>query len=224
MASKLHIIVGHYGSGKTEFAVNYAFDLRKDGSRVALADLDIVNPYFRSREHADELEAEGIHVVSNNFQNDWKMDLPALNSELYSFFENEDRENILDVGGNAAGARVLARFCDRLRGKQYDMWLVFNANRYETQNAEAAIEFARSIERMSGLTITGLINNTHMLMETEEEDLVRGDRIAREVSQRMGIPYVFMTCREDMLDGCREHEWGAPLYPIRIYMRPKYLL
>lgn len=223
MNPNLHIIVGHYGSGKTEFAVSYARKLRENGAQVALADLDIVNPYFRSREHADELEAMGIHVVSSNFDNDWKVDIPALSGEIYSFFENSQRENILDVGGNAAGARVLARFSDRIRQMNYDMWMVVNTNRNETQTVEDTLAFADSIQRMSGLKINGIISNTHMLGETTAEDILRGDRISREIAERLQIPYKYVICSQDMAEECRGLPLSAPLYPLQIFLRPDYL-
>ena len=223
MTPNLHIIVGHYGSGKTEFAVSFARKLRKGGAEVALADLDIVNPYFRSREHAGELEAMGIHVVSSNFDNDWKVDIPALSGEIYSFFENPQRENILDVGGNAAGARVLARFFDRIRRMNYDMWMVVNTNRNETQTAEEAIAFAESIQRMSGLKINGIISNTHMLGETTVEDILKGDRISREIAERLQIPYKYVICSQDMTEECSALHLSAPLFPMEVFLRPDYL-
>lgn len=223
MNPNLHIIVGHYGSGKTEFAVSYARKLREDGAQVALADLDIVNPYFRSREHADELEVMGIHVVSSNFDNDWKVDIPALSGEIYSFFENPQRENILDVGGNAAGARVLARFSDRIQQMNYDMWMVVNTNRNETQTVEDTLAFADSIQRMSGLKINGIISNTHMLGETTAEDILRGDRISGEIAERLQIPYKYVICSQEMTEECRGLHLSAPLYPLQIFLRPDYL-
>lgn len=224
MKAKIHMIVGHYGSGKTEFAVNYVLSLRKKQIRTALADLDIVNPYFRSREQAAFLEEQGIHVVSSHFGNDWRVELPSLDSELYSFFLAQDRENFLDVGGNAAGARVLARFRDRILEQPYDMWLVMNANRFETQSADAVLEFLESIERMCGLKINGLVNNTHMLEETGMPDMIKGDQVAGEVSERTGIPYLYLTCPDNMYQECSSRTWGAELFPIHMYMRPDYLL
>lgn len=225
MKSNIHIIVGHYGSGKTEFAVNYAIRRRESGSEVAIADLDIVNPYFRSRQQADMLEAKGIRVVSSNLGNDWRLDLPALNSELQSFFIESQRENVIDVGGNAVGARVLARFRNEIAESRYDMWLVVNANRYETQTPEQAVAFATDITSACGLKLSGVVNNTHMLRETELEDILRGSEVTREVCSKLEIPCIYTVCPEHLLSACEAVKDRIPgeLFPIKLYMRPSYL-
>ena len=224
-SSNIHFIVGHYGSGKTEFAVNYAVRLRRNGANVAMADMDIVNPYFRTRQQAELLGTRGIRVVSGNLGNDWRIDLPALNSELQSFFIDNGRENVIDVGGNAAGARVLARFRDQIPETGYDMWLVINANRYESQSADQVIAFAESITAACGLHLTGTVSNTHMLRETTMEDILRGARVTREVSQRLGIPCIYTCCPEELLEECGAYKGEIPgeLFPIDLYMRPAYL-
>ena len=139
METSIHIFVGHYGSGKTECAVNYAIRQKEAGKEVAMADLDIVNPYFRTRQQAEMLGARGIHVVSSNFNNDWKVDIPGISSEVQSFFVDNGRDNVVDVGGNAVGARVLARFLDQITEREYHLWLVVNANRYESQTVSEII-------------------------------------------------------------------------------------
>ena len=225
MKSNIHIIVGHYGSGKTEFAVNYAIRRRESGREVAIADLDIVNPYFRTRQQADMLEEMGIRVVSSNLGNDWRLDIPALNSELQSFFIEGERENVIDVGGNAVGARVLARFRNQITASRYDMWLVINANRYETQTPEQVIDFAQGITGACGLRLTAVINNTHMLRETEMADILRGSKVTKEVCSKLEIPCIYTVCPEHLLSACRERKDEIPgeLFPIRMYMRPSYL-
>lgn len=220
-----HIVVGHYGSGKTEFAVNYALQKRKTGCEVALADLDIVNPYFRARQEADMLEERGIHVVSSSLGNDWRQALPALSGELQSFFVESGRVNVVDVGGDAVGARVLARFGDAIAGCAHDLWLVVNANRYETQTARQAAAFAADIMNTCGLRFTGVINNTHMLRETEMEDILRGSRVVQEACSLLNVPCVYTVCPEHLLEPCREARGHIPgeLFPIKLYMRPSYL-
>ncbi len=223
MSANIHIIVGHYGSGKTEFAVNYALWHRQQGHQVAIADLDIVNPYFRTRQQAEVLGARGIRVVSNNMDNDWRVDIPAVSSEVYSFFVQEGRENIVDVGGNAVGARMLARFHNQIPTEGYNMWLVVNANRYETQTAEQALEFARGIMSTSGLRITGVINNTHMLRETELEDILRGNEVTKAVCEALEVPCVYTVCPRRLEAACRGQELLGELFPIDLHMRPDYL-
>lgn len=224
MKNNIHIIVGHYGSGKSEFCMNYAFARRQMGLEVAVADLDIVNPYFRTRQQADILGARGIRVVSNNMENDWKVDIPALNSELNSFFIDSQRDNIIDVGGNAVGARVLARFQDHIRDASYEMWMIVNANRYETQTAGQVMEFIREISRSSGLSMTGVVNNTHMLRETEMEDILRGNEVTKEVCEQSGLPCVYTVCPQRLEEACRANGGLlGEIFPIQMYLRPDYL-
>lgn len=226
MNTSIHIFVGHYGSGKTECAINYAIEQANRGQKVAMADLDVVNPYFRTRQQALMLGARGIRVVSSNFNNDWKIDVPGISSEVQSFFVDNGRDNVVDVGGNAVGARVLARFRDQIRDGSYEMWLVVNANRYESQTPEQVLGFAREIEDACRLEITGLINNTHMLQKTTMEDILRGDQVVREVSKKMQIPCLYCACPHGLIETCKEHEEAlvGEIVPIRMYLRPEYLV
>ena len=226
MAANIHIFVGHYGSGKTECAVNYAIDQAQRGKEVAMADLDIVNPYFRTRQQAEMLGARGIHVVSSNFNNDWKIDVPGISSEVQSFFIENGRDNVIDVGGNAVGARVLSRFRNQIAEGSYDMWLVVNANRYESQTAEQVLGFADAIQGASGLKVTGLINNTHMLNETTMEDVLLGNEVAGEVARKLQVPCVYCCCPPELLEACgaRRKELLGEVVPIQMYMRPEYLM
>ena len=156
--------------------------------------------------------------------NDWRIDLPAINSEVNSFFIDTGRLNLLDVGGNAVGARVLSRFHDEISKVPYDMWLVLNANRYETQTAEECIAFAQDIQGTSGLKLSGLINNTHMLRETELADILRGNKIAKEVSEIMGLPVVYTAVPPYLGEICRERDdIAGEIFEIEMYLRPKYL-
>ena len=226
METSIHIFVGHYGSGKTECAVNYAIRQKEAGKKVAIADLDIVNPYFRTRQQAEMLGARGIHVVSSNFNNDWKVDIPGISSEVQSFFVDNGRDNVVDVGGNAVGARVLARFLDQITEREYHLWLVVNANRYESQTVSEVLDFASGIEQMSGLKITGVINNTHMLSETSIEDILRGNRVVKDVCRHLQVPCVYCSCSPDLLEDCKaiEKELEGEIVPVQMYVRSEYLM
>ena len=224
MEKNVKIIAGHYGSGKSEFCMNYAIQKKAEGRSVAIADLDIVNPYFRTRQQAIVLQSKGIDIVSNNMENDWKVDIPAISSEVNSFFLDTGRLNILDVGGNAVGARVLARFADEIGKVPYDMWLVLNANRYETQTAEESVAFARDIMAMSGLKATGLINNTHMLRETELSDILRGNEVAIKAGEMLGLPVVYTVVPTRLGETCRaRNDLAGEIFEIELYLRPNYL-
>ena len=183
------IITGHYGSGKTEFAINFARDLARQGKAVAIVDIDIVNPYFRSRERRDELEAQGIHVVASNVADG--IDLPALSPEIYGLLQSGGSDVVFDVGGDDAGALVLARFAQDLRGQDVRMLFVLNANRPKTATVELAEAYLREIEQAARQSACGIVNNTHLCDETTQEDLKKGDRLARALSARTGLPVAY---------------------------------
>ena len=167
------IIVGHYGSGKTEFTANYAVYLQKQGLEPLVADLDIVNPYFRIREQKNRLGSEGVRVVSSNYEEDYYLDTPALAASLRACFEPWEKAGLVDVGGDPAGAVVLAQYAGLLRNRPYNMWMVVNANRPQTARAENVLGYMDAIERAGRLKVTGLINNTHLLRDTAPEDILR---------------------------------------------------
>ena len=154
------IIAGHYGTGKTEFSVNFARELIRAGRRVALADLDIVDPYFRSREQRVWLESIGVTVVASNLQND--IDLPALSPQIEGVMHDKGCDVILDVGGDDMGARVLGRFARVLRTRRVEMLFVLNINRPLTATAADAAAYLQEIAQAAGRPFTGIINNTHL--------------------------------------------------------------
>lgn len=226
MGNRLIIVVGHFGSGKTEFAMNYAINRSKQGQKVRMADLDIANPYFRSREQAESLKQYGINIISNNFDNDWKIDLPALNAGIKTFFEDEssDIEYVVDVGGNPEGARVLRQYLPVIKKREsYDMWLVTNASRLETQTAEKMLDFAKRIEFESGIACTGIINNTHFIRDTKSEDILHGDRLAKELSENMEIPVVYTVAEEHIVKELDARALAGEVFPISLRVRFEYM-
>ena len=184
MSNHLIIVTGHYGSGKTEFAVNLAFRLAREGNEVMLADLDIVNPYFCSRERKDELSMRGIRLISSKGADS---DLPAINPEVYALFE-PDVCGVMDVGEDAIGAQALGRFSQKIKTIEHELLCVVNFNRPETNTPEKAEAYLREIAYCARLPVTGLVNNTHLDHETSEEDLLRGIRLTEELSEKTGIP------------------------------------
>jgi len=189
--NRIRIITGHYGSGKTEFSVNYAVKLANMGKKVALADLDVVNPYFRSREKAEQLTQLGIRVIGSSIKGA-SVDVPAVSAEVYAPLQDESYEAVLDVGGDPAGARTLAKYHSYFVDGKYDLLFVVNANRPETQTADKAIEYLREIEKVSRAKVTGLINNTHLLKSTTVEDVLNGQKIVEEISQKLNIPIIML--------------------------------
>ncbi|MBM7562812.1 nucleotide-binding protein [Fusibacter tunisiensis] len=219
---RIRIIIGHYGSGKTEFAVNYARMLKKEAEQVAVCDLDIVNPYFRSREKAEILQAEGITVISGAFGHNTNLDLPMLSPSILAPLQNENAQVILDVGGDAVGARVLARYKEYFTEGEYDMFCVVNAYREQTQDLMGVVSHIRKIEDTVGVKVTGLINNTHLLRDTTVEDVMKGQQLVVEVSKKLNIPIKYVSTLEKVTHQLPEDIEGKIL-PIAMLMREDWM-
>lgn len=220
--NRVRIITGHYGSGKTEFSVNYAVKLAKAGKKVALADLDIVNLYFRSREKKDILNDLGIRMISSSIEAS-AVDIPAVSAELYTPFQDESYQYVVDVGGNHVGARALGRFNQYLKEGKYDMFYVLNANRPETQTVDKAIEYLKRIEDNGRVKATGIVNNTHMLKSTSVDDVLRGQKLALEVSNKLAIPIKYIVALENVVKDLPEDMEGE-IFPIKLYMREDWMV
>ena len=213
---RIQIITGHYGSGKTEFAVNLALKLAETKENVALADLDIVNPYFRSYEQAKRMEEAGIRVIVTSCGG--VADIPAINPEVMSIFQQEKWTGVLDIGGDPIGARVLARFAPQLRQKDFDLLFVLNANRPETRDADSALQYMRAIEAECCQKVTGIVNNTHLCRETTPEEILKGARLAQQLSEKTGIPVVCHGVQRKFVDTVKNEITGEIL-PMNIYMK-----
>ena len=215
-AHRISIITGHYGTGKTEFAVNLALAMASEQEQVMLADLDIVNPYFRSRERKALLQEAGVRLISSS-QACSDADVPALPAELLTILENRDIRGILDIGGDPVGARVLARFRPKIIQEDYQLIYVLNANRPEVRTADAAIAYLRAIEATTGLTCTGIVNNTHLCGETTEETIRKGAALAAAVSKETGIPILCHVAEERFAE--KLSDLSESVFPITIKMK-----
>ena len=213
---RISVVTGHYGTGKTEFAVNLALALAQRNDRVMIADLDIVNPYFRSRERKAELEAAGIKLISSS-QEAAHADIPALPAELLGIFQNRAVRGVLDIGGDPVGARVLARFQPKIVAEDYELLFVVNANRPEVKTADSAISYLRQIEEITGLKCSGLVNNTHLCAETTEAQVRKGAALAAEISEKTGIPVRCHVAVERLAEGLADLK--EPVFPISIKMK-----
>ena len=219
-------VLGHYGSGKTEFSVNYAMYLKRSGQKTALLDLDIANPYFRSRERQKMLEEQGISIYFNEYGFDIAEDLPAITAKIRAPLEDESCTTGADIGGNDSGARIMNQFRKYFQPEGTERYLVVNANRFETDTLEGALFHLQHIEEEIGLPITGIVNNTHMLTETTTDDILRGYQLCRELSGTTGIPVVFSTCVTSLREELEELTKDDPefrIFPITLQMRPSWL-
>ena len=184
---RLTLFAGHYGSGKTNIAVNYAMHLAKEGKSVCIADLDIVNPYFRTKDSERELAAAGIRLVSPQYANS-NVDLPALPAESYRLVQDKSTYGIMDIGGDDRGAYALGRFADAIKAENdYRMAFVVNCYRPLTSTVEDTIEIMKEIEAASGLKFTCIVNNSNLGPETTADTVLESVGFVKELSRRIGL-------------------------------------
>lgn len=188
---KVTVISGPYGSGKTNIAVNLAMDLAKNGLICRIADLDIVNPYFRSADNAKMLEELGVHTMIPEFANT-NVDIPALPPDYQLLFTGEGK-SVADVGGDADGAAVLGLSHDDYLEAGYKMYFVYNRYRYVTVRHEDALEVLQAIERASGMKFHGIINNSNLGEETDEETVLNALPYAEEFARLADLPLLMTT-------------------------------
>lgn len=219
---RIRLIIGHYGSGKTEFSINYAIKLAAKNKKVAISDLDLVNLYFRSREKTEFLEDLGIRVIASSIKAS-AVDIPAVSPEIAAPLQDKSYEAIIDVGGDPAGARALVRYNHLIVNDEYDMFFIVNRNRPETQTCNKVIEYIRNIEDTARLKVTGLVNNTHMLKASKVEDILYGQELVEEVSKETGIPIKYISAIEKVAKGLPNNLKGK-VFPINLYMRQDWML
>ena len=219
---RIRVIVGHYGSGKTEFSINYAMKLAETENNVGLADLDVVNVYFRSREKADLMTEKGIKVLSSAFGHSANLDLPSIAAGIQGFLQDDNCQAILDIGGDSTGARVLARYKQTLEFKGYDMFLVVNAFRAETSNVDGIKKHVTEIENQTGLKITGFVNNSHLLRETTLSDVEYGQKLIQSVSDELNIPIKYICAIEKVAQTIPE-SFSGEILNINMYMREEWM-
>ena len=215
---RVTLLCGHYGSGKTNIAVNMALDLKKCYDSVAVADLDIVNPYFRTKDSAKDFEENGIRLIVSEYANS-NLDIPALPQDMYAITDDKSLHVIIDVGGDDRGALALGRIAPALiEENDYEMLLVVNKFRPLTPDATSTIEVMHEIEAAGGIRFTGIVNNSNLGDETTAGDVLNSLEYAEEVSLLTGLPVVMTTVKEDLyeaLSGKIEN-----LFPMKLQARP----
>lgn len=198
MNKRVLLLCGHYGSGKTNIAVNLAQAIKREHPTVTLADLDIVNPYFRSKDSAAELEEAGIRLICSRYANS-NVDIPALPPDLYALTDDRRMRAIIDVGGDDRGALVLGRLAPALlEENDYEMLMVINCYRPLTRDAASTVEVMREIEYTGGIRFTAIVNNSNLGVETTAEDVLASMRYAEEVAAMSGLPVVMTTADEKL--------------------------
>lgn len=217
-APRITLFVGHYGSGKTNLAVNYAIRLRRQGKQVVLADMDIVNPYFRSKDSEDELAKMGIKTLSSPYANT-NLDAPAMPASFYGIFEQKDSFAVLDVGGDDRGAVALGRYVPMIKEENnYEMIFVANAHRALTPTPEDALEVLREIEQACKLPVTAIANNSHLGEFTDADTVLDSQAYVARLCELSGLPLI-MTAYEQRLDA--ELAPKVP-HPFPITLQKKY--
>lgn len=186
MKNKLIIIIGAYGSGKSEYAINLAKEYNQKGEDVILIDLDVVNPYFRSRDVREQFQKEGIEVIAPEGENKYA-DLPMISPRIMGAISKHNKTVILDVGGDPAGCRTLARFIQNIIKRGYEMHLVVNTKRPFTSNEEEIIKMLNMLESASKLKITHLICNTNLMEETTKDIVEIGVKIINNVAKKKDL-------------------------------------
>ena len=215
--------VGNYGSGKTEVAVNYAQQIVSLGRQVNMADLDIVNPYFRCREATEALEAVGIHVVVPRGQ--YKhADLPILLPEVRGLLRRTDEISVLDVGGDDVGARALSHLAhDFPDTGGYRLLQVINRSRPFTDTVQGCLKMRAQIEASSRLRVTGLVSNTHLIEETTAETITEGYAFALEVAEAAQLPLEMVVIPNWLTDELDLEAFEPPVLVIDRQMNPPWL-
>lgn len=192
--SRLKIIIGAYGSGKSEVSVNLALNMRKTNPdhKVLLADLDIVNPFYRSSDAAKVLEDNDIRLISPMYANS-NVDAPVLSGEVYVIFDNDEYMGVFDIGGEDMGATILGSMKTRLDNTDAELIMAVNTRRPFTSTADEIIIMASELQEASKMKITGFINNTNILEQTTASDILEGEKILLEIQEKTGIPVVMTT-------------------------------
>jgi len=220
-SSRVLVIVGNYGSGKTELSLNLALKMAERGEAVTLVDLDIVNPYFRSSERTELLNEHGIKVYAPSFAMT-TVDVPSLPADIQAVFADKSRRVIFDVGGDDTGAAALGRYKPYFDQDDVTVLFVVNAFRPLSGEADGVCDLITRVENRSRLKADLLVNNANVAWETTKEDLDRGEALLQEVSNRLGLPIGYLCAKQDIMQQLPDTLSGERI-TIDILMRPDWM-
>jgi hypothetical protein len=215
------VIVGNYGSGKTEIAINLAVDRKRSGIDVRLADLDLVNPYFRTREARKALTRVGIEVILPP-EEYLHADLPILSPLITGVIRRPGQLALIDAGGDPAGARVLSALADAFNGLSYHLLQVVNPLRPETSSLAGCLHTKREIETAARMAVTGWIGNANLIDETTPEDILRGYAFVRQLSAESGLPLMFITAADGLWPQIAQERFWCPVLTIARQLVPPW--
>lgn len=214
---RINIFTGHYGSGKTEIALNFALRLKERHEKVVICDMDTVNPYFRTNDARSFLESRSIRVIAPDYACT-NVDIPVLPGDILSIFDDKETFAVLDIGGDDDGAVVLGQYFNYFKDEDFDMFFVLNLLRPLTQSIDDIKELARKIEISSRLKITGLIDNTNLSFLTESTHLEESIAEAERAAEALGVPLSYITGTRDALrrmpDGLKDR-----LFALKLFMK-----
>lgn len=199
MGTRVYVFTGHYGSGKTEAAVNFALKLKKTEKNVALIDLDIVNPFFRSADAIELLKDAGIRVEIPLFANT-NVDIPALTGNMASLIRDTEWNVVLDVGGDDLGAKAVGRYSDDIRSRDFECFFVMNPNRPFTKDIASATKIFDEIEAASCIKCSAVVGNTNLLDETTSETIIDGLPLLEEMAKSKNIPIAYHAVTAEVAD------------------------
>ncbi|MDK2887594.1 MAG: hypothetical protein PWP72_472 [Thermoanaerobacter sp.] len=216
---RITIFTGHLGSGKTELAINFTLSLKERGLPASIVDLDVVNPYFRTRLIKEKLEQLGLTVICP--RGEWmRADLPALPPDILGVLEDPARYGVFDVGGDDVGATVLGRFRPLLPPDDYHLWLVVNACRPFTRSKDDIIKMLKSIEKACRLQVTGLVSNTNLGAATGWQTILEGHQVVQDAARLLNLPVVMVAARRDLVEKLRAHlPPGFPVFALNLFMQ-----
>ncbi|MEG1442111.1 MAG: hypothetical protein RSB38_06015 [Oscillospiraceae bacterium] len=217
---RISIFTGHFGSGKTEIAINYAFKLKEMGKDVIIIDMDIVNPYFRTKDAEIQLKEKNIQVIYPHYANT-NLESPSLPPEINIAFEDKSKYVIFDVGGDDDGATPLGRYYHQFSDNECETFFVINERRILTQNINDTLEIMKSIESVSGLKINLLINNTHLKELTTADILLQGQLFVEKYSEYTGIEIAYITGKDEFLKQLPE-KYKCLNFPLNLYINLKF--